>query len=49
MEAVNKWKFVGAFLCLPNGCYNDAIAMNGFFSQKRMIVIPRTSVFLKND
>gem|GEM_PF-3578555 len=40
---------LAAFLCLPNGCYNDAIAMNGCFSQKRLIVIPRTAVFLKND
>ena len=42
---------LAAFLCLPNGRCNDTIAhfaRTVVFSQKRAIVNPRTTVFLKN-
>ena len=58
---LDKWLYVcrrstsksllAAFLCLPNGRCNDAIAhfaRTAVFSQKHAIVNPRTTVFLKN-
>ena len=58
---LDKWLYVcrrstskgllAAFLCLPNGRCNDAIAhlaRTVVFSQKHAIVNPRTTVFLKN-
>ena len=59
---LDKWLYVcrrstskgllAAFLCLPNGRCNDAIAhlaRTAVFSQKHAIVNPRTTVFLKNE
>ena len=52
MEAVNKWKFVGRLSLAarwPLQRCNSSFFPNECFSQKRLIVIPRTTVFLKND
>ena len=52
MEAVNKWKFVGRFSLSaewPLQRCNSSFCPNERFSQKRMIVIPRTIIFLRNE
>ena len=52
MQAVNKQRFVGRFSLSaewPLQRCNSSFFPNECFSQKRLIVIPRTTVFLKNE
>ena len=52
MQAVNKQRFVGRFSLSaewPLQRCNSSFCPNERFSQKRMIVIPRTIIFLRNE